>query len=85
MLSRHHRLLVVFFEDSELNDFIKSDKRTTEDYYQHVIAEKFAYEKRLIVTKLQQHGILSLLTRPEALSIDVINKYLELKQRQMLS
>lgn len=85
MLSRHHRLLVVFFEDSELNDFIKSDKRTTEDYYQHVIAEKFAYEKRLIVTKLQQHGILSLLTRPEALSIDVINKYLELKQRQMLT
>ena len=85
MLSRRHRLLVVFFEDSELNDFIKSDKRTTEDYYQHVIAEKFAYEKRLIVTKLQQHGILSLLTRPEALSIDVINKYLELKQRQMLS
>lgn len=85
MLSRRHRLLVVFFEDSELNDFIKSDKRTTEDYYQHVIAEKFAYEKRLIVTKLQQHGILSLLTRPEALSIDVINKYLELKQRQMLT
>lgn len=85
MLSRRHRLLVVFFEDSELNDFIKSDKRTTEDYYQHVIAEKFAYEKRLIVTKLHQHGILSLLTRPETLSIDVINKYLELKQRQMLT
>ncbi|MGG6545055.1 UNVERIFIED_CONTAM: DUF58 domain-containing protein [Prevotella sp. 15_C9] len=85
MLSRRHRLLVVFFEDSELNDFINSDKRTTEDYYQHVIAEKFAYEKRLIVTKLHQHGILSLLTRPETLSIDVINKYLELKQRQMLT
>lgn len=85
MLSRCHRLLVVFFEDSELNDFINSDKRTTEDYYQHVIAEKFAYEKRLIVTKLHQHGILSLLTRPETLSIDVINKYLELKQRQMLT
>lgn len=85
MLSRRHRLLVVFFEDSELNDFINSDKRTTEDYYQHVIAEKFAYEKRLIVTKLHQHGILSLLTRPETLSIDLINKYLELKQRQMLT
>ncbi|MEO5178719.1 DUF58 domain-containing protein, partial [Bacteroides ovatus] len=50
----------------------------------HVIAEKFAYEKRLIVSTLKQHGIYSLLTTPENLSIDVINKYLEMKSRQLL-
>lgn len=85
LLNNRHRLLVVFFEDAELQTYISSDKQTTEDYYRHVIAEKFAYEQRLIVSTLQQHGILSLLTTPKNLSVDVINKYIELKQRQILS
>ena len=82
LLNSRHRLLVVFFEDRELNDYVDTPTKTTEDYYRHVIAEKFVYEKRMIVSRLKQHGILSLLTTPEKLSIDVINKYLELKQRQ---
>lgn len=85
LLSRWHRVLVVFFEDAEMNDYIHSPKRSTEEYYQHVIAEKFAYEKRLIVSTLRQHGIYSVLTTPEHLSVDVINKYLEMKQRQILT
>lgn len=83
-LSRQHRLLVVFFEDEELKKLISSSPGNTEEYYQQVIAEKFAYEKRLIVATLKQHGIYSLLTTPENLSIDVINKYLEMKSRQLL-
>lgn len=85
LLSQWHRVLVVFFEDIEINDYIHSPKTSTEDYYQHVIAEKFANEKRLIVSTLRQHGILSLLTTPDSLSVDVINKYLEMKQRQILT
>ena len=85
LLSRWHRVLVVFFEDSEMNDYIQTPKRSIEEYYQHVIAEKFTYEKRLIVSTLHQHGIYSILTTPERLSVDVINKYLEMKQRQVLT
>lgn len=83
-LARQHRLLVVFFEDAELKELIAQKPLTTEDYYRQVIAEKFAFEKRLIVSTLKQHGIYSLLTTPENLSIDVINKYLEMKSRQLL-
>lgn len=83
-LNRQHRLLVVFFEDVDLKTYIESPAKDTEGYYQHVIAEKFALEKRLIVSKLKQHGIYSLLTTPENLSIGVINKYLEMKSRQLL-
>ncbi|MBQ7423033.1 MAG: DUF58 domain-containing protein [Prevotella sp.] len=84
LLNSRHRLLVVFFENAELKDYIASVAETTEDYYRHVIAEKFAYEKRLIVSTLKQNGIFSLLTTPKSLSIDVINKYLEMKSRQLL-
>lgn len=83
-LNRQHRLLVVFFEDADLKAYIATPPKDTEAYYRHVIAEKFAFEKRLIVTTLKQHGIYSLLTTPENLSIGVINKYLEMKSRQLL-
>lgn len=56
-LARQHRVLVVFFEDADLKEYIAGKSVTTEDYYRHVIAEKFAFEKRLIVSTLKQHGI----------------------------
>lgn len=84
-LALRHRLLVVFFEDEELRDFVQDTHHqssiTTEQTYQRVIAEKFAYEQRLIVHTLRQYGIQSLLTTPQNLSVDVINKYLEIKSR----
>ena len=83
-LSRQHRLLVVFFEDADLKAYVAGKPADIEGYYRHVIAEKFAYEKRLIVNTLKQHGIYSVLTTPDNLSVDVINKYLEMKSRQLI-
>lgn len=83
-LNRRHRLLVVFFEDTDLKAYMENPAKDTEEYYRRVIAEKFVFEKRLIVSTLKQHGIYSLLTTPENLSVNVINKYLEMKSRQLL-
>ena len=83
-LSRRHCLLVVFFEDDDVRAYAASPAGTTEDYYRHVIAEKFIYEKRQIVALLKQHGIMALLTSPVRLTVDVINKYIEIKTRQLL-
>jgi len=49
-----------------------------------VIAEKFIYEKQYVTTLLRQQGVYSLLTTPEKLSVDVINKYLEMKAKHLL-
>ena len=91
-LNSRHRLLVVFFEDVELKQYIegfqtsnlKPQPSNPEYYYHHVMADRFAYEQRLIVSTLRQYGILSLLTTPDNLSVDVINRYLEMKARQQL-
>lgn len=82
-LNRQHRLLVVFFADSQLQEFIASKANDTEEYFQQVIAEKTEREKELIVSTLRRQGILSLLTTPRNLSVNVINSYLDLKARQM--
>ncbi|MBQ6227812.1 MAG: DUF58 domain-containing protein [Prevotella sp.] len=84
LLNKRHRLLVVFFDDIELSAFANSPKRTEEDYYQHVIAEKLIYERRLIQSTLRQNGIYSVITNPKAISADVINKYMEMKSRHLL-
>jgi uncharacterized protein (DUF58 family) len=83
-MSSHHLLLVVFFENTELHELTAMDAKNIEEVYVKTVAEKFAFEKRLIVKELMKHGILSILTSPKKLTIDIINKYLELKARQAI-
>ena len=83
-LNRRHRVLVVFFVDNEKRQFLDTKAQTTEDYYQHVIVEKMLHEQRLIVSLLRRHGIQSLLTTPQHLSVDVVNRYLEMKALQTM-
>ena len=83
-IAKNHLLIVVFFDNTELNRLITNQTKNVQEVYDKVIAEKFAFEKRLIVRELKQHGIQSILTQPENLTVDIINKYLELKARGMI-
>lgn len=83
-LAKYHMLLVVFFENTELRELNEKRMEETEDIYMQVIAQKFAHEKKQIVRELSQAGIMSLLTAPEHLTVNVVNKYLELKSRMVL-
>lgn len=83
-IARYHLVLVVFFENTELKQLTVAKVRNVEELYIKTIAEKFAHEKRLIVKELQKHGILTILTTPENLTIDTVNKYLELKAKQAI-
>ena len=83
-IAKHHLLMVVFFENTELHQLSRLDAGNIEEVYIKTVAEKFAFEKRLIVKELKNHGILSILTAPEQLTINTVNKYLELKARQAI-
>jgi uncharacterized protein (DUF58 family) len=83
-IAKHHLLLVVFFENTELTKLSTATANTVEDVYVKTIADKLAYEKRMVVKELLHYGILSVLTSPENLTVNAINKYLELKAKQVL-
>lgn len=83
-LAKDHLLVVIFFEDTELKAFIEKPAYTTEEVYTKTIAQKFVYEKKLIVKELEKYGIHSVLTDPKKLSVNTINKYLELKARGLI-
>lgn len=83
-IAKSHLLVVVFFSNTELNSIINKKTDTVQEIYDKVIAEKFMFEKRLIANELKKYGIHSVLTQPENLTLDAINKYLEIKARGIL-
>ncbi len=80
-LAKQHLLVVVFFENTELRQLISSQPGTTEEVYIKAIGEQFSLDKKLIVRELKRRGIHSILTPPQHLTINTINKYLAIKAR----
>jgi len=80
-IAHYHLLLVIFFENTELKYLVERKASTVEDIYIKTIAEKFAFEKRLMVKELHKNGIPSILTTPANLTVNTVNKYLELKNK----
>ena len=83
-IAQRHLVCVIFFQNTLLKEIHESNPDNLEGIYIKTIADQFDLEKRLIVKELRRHGILSILTTPQSLTVDVVNKYLELKSRQMV-
>lgn len=83
-IAKYHLLVVVFFENTEFRKITSEKAKDLEAVYMHTVAEKFMHEKKIIVKELQKHGILSILAPPQQVTVDTLNKYLELKARQAI-
>lgn len=83
-IARDHLLVTIFFENTELSSLLDEPSKSVGDIYIKTVAEQFNFEKRQIVKELNQHGIHTILTPPKELSVNAINKYLELKARGMI-
>lgn len=83
-IAKNHLLVVVFFKNSELQTLIHKNPESMQEIYDEIIAEKFEFEKKLIIQELRKYGIYTIYTLPENLNIEVINKYLEIKARGIL-
>lgn len=83
-IAKSHLLVVVFFENEEMKNFVNESSKNTEEIYERTIAEKYLIEKKQIVKELQKYGIHSILTAPQNLTVAGINKYLELKARGLI-
>lgn len=83
-IAKQHLLVVIFFENTKLTEFVKHEPKTTQQIFEQTMAEKFIYEKKLIVNELRKYGIQTILTPPQDLTINTINKYLEIKARGLI-
>ena len=83
-IAKQHLLVVIFFENTELKNIIDKKAENLKEVYHKALAERFSFEKKLIVKELQMAGIQTILTPPEKLTVNTINKYLELKARNLI-
>ncbi|MFN0274462.1 MAG: DUF58 domain-containing protein [Chitinophagales bacterium] len=83
-INKLHLLVVIFFENDEIARYSRSEAKTLEDIYLTTTAERFVVEKKLIQQELTKYGIQTIITSPADLSINTINKYLELKARGLI-
>jgi uncharacterized protein (DUF58 family) len=83
-IAKKHLLVTVLFENTELDSLINENSEDLQSVYHKIIAEKYAFEKRLIVKELERNSIHAILTKPQQLSVNVINKYLEFKAKGMI-
>jgi uncharacterized protein (DUF58 family) len=83
-IAKDHLLVTIFFENTEMTKLLHEESKTIGQVYTKTVAEKFAYEKKQIVKALNQRGIQTILTPPKELSVNAINKYLELKARGLI-
>lgn len=83
-MRKHHLLVVVFFKNTELEEYAAERAEDTLDIYKKTSASKLELDKSLLVQELNLAGIHTMLSRPDELTIDTINKYLEFKARGLI-
>lgn len=83
-LSKHHLVLVVIFENYLLDTFSSEPANNLSEIVEKTIAAKFVYDKRLIAKELNRHGIQTILCAPQDLSMQTINKYMEIKAKGLI-
>ncbi len=83
-LADNHLLLLILFENTEIRDVAAEPVSRMRDLYLKVLAGSFVSEKNRIAGELRGVGIYTILTEPRELTLQVINGYLEMKERGLI-
>ncbi|HNA39518.1 MAG TPA: DUF58 domain-containing protein, partial [Chitinophagales bacterium] len=80
-INKTHLLLLVVFKNTEIEKYSYETATDTLSIYQKTIGKKMLAEKEMLLKELAKYGIQALLTAPQDLSTQTINKYLEFKAK----
>lgn len=83
-LANNHLVLLVTFINTELEKLANKNATNTEEVYKRALAENHLIQKQMLMEQLNKLGIIHMNVRPDELTISVINKYLEIKDRGLL-
>ncbi len=82
-INKQHLLVIIFFTNTALQSESNRLVENTADIYSNTFAKKALLEKEKIAEELTLQGIQVILSTPAELSVNVINKYLEIKAKRM--
>jgi uncharacterized protein (DUF58 family) len=83
-LRRHHLPLLVTLGDPTVQKLARQPITGSDTLYQRTVAEQLLAERRLTLDRLRRAGVQTLDTPADELSVAVINRYLEIKEKLLL-
>ncbi|MGZ2486787.1 uncharacterized protein (DUF58 family) [Rhizobium pisi] len=84
VLARHHFIVYVALRDPMLAKFVEPEETTLDAVARSVAARQILHERRAVMEKLARLGVLCLDSTPDALTSDLIARYIEIKSREMI-
>lgn len=84
-LARKHLIMFISMKDSKVNTLIKQTPDSVEKISQSVITYEMELEREIVLNKLRKKGILVVDVEPRKLTGEIINNYLNIKRREMIS
>ncbi|HIC79390.1 MAG TPA: DUF58 domain-containing protein [Kiloniellaceae bacterium] len=83
-LASRHLVLFVCLQDPGLLATVDAEPFTVNAMSQSVIADEFLRERRLVMERLRRMGVLCLDVTAEQMGPEIINRYLEIKRRELI-
>jgi len=84
VLARHHLIVYVALRDPALLALTEPDELTLDAIARSVSARQILHERRAVLEKLSRLGVLCLDSTPEALTTDLVARYIEIKSRELI-
>lgn len=83
-LTKKHLVLFVALRDAGLDGLVDARPSEIDDLHRAVTAHELQRDRQLVLKRLQRAGALLVDAAPEKLSVELLNRYLEIKRREMI-
>ena len=84
VLLRRHRVLCVLVSDPNVHASSNASALTVDDVYQKAIAQQMLFERHQAIVDLRSRGVWVIDCSPDELVAALVNRYLEIKQRNLI-
>jgi uncharacterized protein (DUF58 family) len=83
-LMPRHLVLFVVIGQPDLNQLAARKAENVDQMYETAAAQEIVHRRELLLARLRERGALALETSSGKLSVEIVNSYLEIKQRDQL-
>lgn len=84
-LARRQLVLFVALRDPALDAVAKGRPHRVEDVYRSVVASDFVRERERVIARLRRVGVQCVDASPDELSTRLLNRYLDIKRRELIA
>jgi len=77
-------VLLAIMRQTELRQLVASSPKNPSEMYRYTAALEIVQRRSVLLGRVRQQGTLTLEVDPRGLSTELVNRYLEVKERSML-